>query len=155
MKKLKIYVLSAVFLLVTIQTTFSQGITGKWKKSGQTTVYVNGKKTDSWTSLVKLQPCYANIVYSFIAGGKMDENAAGCSETVKKMLTSAVPKSNWKLSGNQLTITASDGSIPPAVYEISFSGNSMTWYFNYAANPAIPNIKARAQSMTIVYERVK
>ena len=152
----KIISLSLVIsLLLTSYTGLCQGITGSWKKTSQTITTGNGKKTDSYKQLIKMQPCYANMVFTFLPGGKMSQTADGCGEAIKKMVVSEAAKDSWKINGNKLIITVSDNSLPPAIYEISFSGNIMIWVFNYADNPKIPNFKRNARSMTITYTKTK
>ena len=154
MKKIINLFLCILFLLASY-TGLCLGITGSWKKTSQSIITVDGKKTDSYKQLIKMQPCYANMVFTFSPGGKMSQTADGCSEAIKKMVSSGAAKGRWKVTGNKLTITVTDNSVPPAVYEISFSGNTMTWVFNYADNPNTPNMKGRARSLIITYETIK
>lgn len=154
MKK-TIYLSMGILLLLISYAGLCQGITGSWKKTSQTITTVNGKKTDSYKQLIKMQPCYANMVFTFLPGGKMSQTADGCGEAIKKMVVSEAAKGSWKTNGNKLIITVSDNSLPPAMYELSFSGNTMTWVFNYADNPKTPNIKGNARSMTITYTKTK
>ena len=142
-----------ILLLLASYTGLCQGIIGSWKKTSQTITTVDGKKTDSYKQLIKIQPCYANMVFTFLPGGKMSQTADGCSEAIRKMVVSEAAKGSWKTNGNKLIITVSDNSLPPATYEISFSGNTMTWVFNYADNPKTPNFKGKSKSMTITYTK--
>jgi hypothetical protein len=154
MKK-TIYLFPGFLLLLISYTGLCQGITGSWKKTSLTLTTANGKITDSYKQFIKMQPCYANMVYTFLPGGKMSQTADGCGEAIKKMVVSEAAKGSWKINGNKLIITVSDNSMPPAIYEISFSGNTMTWIFNYADNPKIPNNKGKARLMTITYAKTK
>jgi len=56
------------------------------------------------------------------------------------------------LTGNKLIVTSS--KIPTATYEISFKGNTMTWFFDYAANPKTLNPGGQSKSLTIVYTKI-
>ncbi|MDE3184688.1 MAG: lipocalin family protein [Bacteroidota bacterium] len=154
MKK-TIYLFPVFLLLLISYTGLCQGITGSWKKTSLTLTTANGKKTDSYKQLIKMQPCYANMVYTFLPGGKMSQTADGCGESIKKMVVSEAAKGSWKINGNKLTISISGNPLPPLTYEISFSGNTMTWVFNYAENPKTLNIGGKARSMTITYVKTK
>ncbi|MBS1597030.1 MAG: hypothetical protein JST75_02310 [Bacteroidetes bacterium] len=154
----KIQKIGMLFLLVCCmlqKNMIAQTMVGNWKKTAQVLVLANGQKTDSYKMLCKSQPCYANIVYSFMSDGNMREDASGCSDEIKKIVATTVPKGSWKMRNNIVTITTSDNSIPPAKYQIDFSGDTMTWNFNYDDNPSIPNFKGRSKSMQIVYKKIK
>lgn len=132
----------------------AQSIKGSWKKTAQIMVLASGKRSDSFKDLIKTQPCYANIIYSFLAGGKMSEELFGCDEPTKKVIAASVATSTWRQEGNKLTLSGGNTGLPPALYEISFSGNRMTWVFNFADNPSMPNIKGRTKTIIITYEKI-
>lgn len=145
----------AILLLFISYSGLCQGITGSWKKTSQTLITVDGKKTDSYKQLVKIQPCYANMVFTFLPGGKMSQTADGCGEAIQKMIVSQAAKGSWKVNGNKLIISIAGNPLPPATYEISFAGNTMTWVFNYADNPKTLNIGGNARTLTTTYIRTK
>jgi hypothetical protein len=56
------------------------------------------------------------------------------------------------MTGNKLIVTSS--KIPTATYEVSFKGNTMIWFFDYATNPKTLNPGGHSKSMTIVYTKI-
>lgn len=104
-------------------------------------------------SLHEAMPCTANTVYSFLAAGKMSSTADGCPDSFKKTMEKMNGKSNWTATGNIITVTIADNTLPPATYTVSYKGNSMTWVFKYADNPKTPN-PTNAKSTTLIYQKL-
>ena len=106
--------------------------------------------------LVKSMPCFAGIIYTFSADGKMSEQAKGCSVALQKQITGQLRGARWKMAGNKLIIDATDAASPVkhAEYKVEFIGNNeMKWTFTYAENPGVPNI-TRAKQMQTTYTRL-
>ena len=133
----------------------AQSIVGSWKKTDEVLTKENGRTSNSFNMLVKNMPCFANIVYIFSAGGKMDEQAKDCAPFLQKQVASQIKNSRWAMSGKKLIMDVADKSSPVqhAEYEVEFIGqNEMIWTFVYADNPGVPNI-TKAKQMKTTYIR--
>jgi hypothetical protein len=140
-------------LLLLTNRANGQSVVGRWKRLSTTLVNTNGKSEDIDKMMRQAMPCAANIVYTFVANGTMAVDAGACDASTRKMMESMSDKSRWSQSGNKVMATMADKSIPPSTHEVSFSGNTMTWRFNYADNPKLPN-PTKVRTMTIVYQRL-
>ncbi len=80
-------------------------------------------------------------------------DASKCVPNMRGMIEKMNAKSRWSQAGNKVTASFTDNSVPPSVHTVTFVGNTMTWRFNYADNPKMPN-PTKAKSMTIVYQRI-
>lgn len=132
-----------------------QSIVGSWKKTGERLTKKDGKTTSSFNMIVKAMPCFANIVYTFSAGGKIKEQSADCAPSMMKSIGKELENSNWKLNGDQLTLQAVGAASPVKIakYKVTFAGSdTMIWTFIYADNPGVPNI-TKAKQMQTTYKR--
>jgi len=158
MKKInRLYILLLTLAFVSI-TAFSdaQSVVGSWKKKEDILTKENGKTVSTLKMLVKNMPCFANIIYTFTADGKMSEQAKDCTIALQKQIAGQLKASRWKMAGNKLIIDVADATSPVkhAEYQIEFIGsNEMRWTFNYAENPGVPNI-TRARQMQTTYTRL-
>ncbi|MGZ3750398.1 MAG: hypothetical protein ACXVB0_12795 [Mucilaginibacter sp.] len=149
-KTLRIILLIIVFAAIGRYSN-AQDIVGSWKKTDEVLLKANGKTTNTFKMMVKNMPCFASIVYTFSAGGKMTEQAKECSIVLQKQIAGVLPNSRWKISGGKLIIDVSDANSPVkhAMYQIEFVGNSeMVWTFNYSENPTVPNFTKAKQMQT-------
>jgi hypothetical protein len=100
---------------------------GKWKRLSYTSVY-DGVKFDSHAALLEQRPCAAKIVYEINADGTWRLNAAnsGCDEKYRKIQEKLYSKTQWKLVGNQFTVSATNFALG-VTHTVSFAGNKMTF----------------------------
>ncbi len=105
----------------------AQSPVGKWKRLSYISVY-DGVKFDSHAALLKQRPCAANIVYEINADGTWGLNAAnsGCDARYIKMQQNLYSKTQWKLEGNQIMVSATNFAVGQT-HTISFAGNKMTF----------------------------
>jgi len=133
----------------------AQSIVGSWKKTDETVTGSNGKTKSTFQMIVKSMPCFADIIYTFSAGGKMNEKAGDCSMVLQNQVDAEAKSTHWKLVGNKVIMDLSDKTSPVihAEYIVEFAGpNEMTWTFIYAENPGVPNI-TKAKQMKTTYKR--
>ena len=152
---MKKFILLLLMLLQAYSGIFAQlpgSVTGTWKRTGMSTVDVTGTATDLQASMMKAMPCSKNITYTFKADGSILTNVPDECSALKKTLESMNGDGKCTLTGNKLIVTSS--KIPTATYEISFKGNTMTWFFDYAANPKTLNPGGQSKSLTIVYTKI-
>jgi Lipocalin-like domain len=144
-----------LFLLAGLvsQQADAQTIVGKWKRTSLVMVNASGVKEDVDKMMRQAMPCMKDITYTFMPNGTLITDANTCPATQRKLIESMNAKSRWALTGNKITASVTDKSVPPSVHTVSFSGNSMTWTFNFADNPRMPN-PTKAKSMTTVYQRL-
>jgi hypothetical protein len=155
MKNLKFHI-SVLTVILSGITLFShaQGLIGSWKKTDEIVLKKNGKTASTFKMLVKNIPCFADIVYTFSAGGKMSERVKDC-EILQKRIGSQLENSHWKMTGDKLTIDVFDKTSPVkhAEYQIELVGkDEMIWTFKYSENPGVPNI-TNAEQMKTTYIR--
>jgi len=134
----------------------AQSILGSWKKTDEVLIKEDGIKKSTYKMMLKNMPCFQTIVYSFLAGGKMDETAKDCAAPVQKLVAGDLTNARWKITGNKLIIDVAgkNALVKHAVYQIDFnSNNEMIWTFIYADNPGVPNA-TRAKQMQTTYVRI-
>jgi hypothetical protein len=156
MKNRKVHILMLIVVLSGI-TAFSnaQSIVGSWKKTDEVLTEKNGKTSNTFKMIAKRMPCYANIVYIFSAGGKMDERAKDCAAFLQKEVMVGLKNSRWSMTGNKLIMEMSSTAYPVsrAEYKVEFVGsNKMIWTFDYAQNKEFEKI-TKAEQMKTTYER--
>jgi len=151
--------LICVFLITALLGSFeiakAQSIVGSWKKTDEILTGANGKAKSMFQMIVKRMPCFADIVYTFLANGKMDEKTSGCSPVLQKQVDAEVKNTHWKMAGDKVIMDVSDKASPVinAEYRVEFFGpNEMTWTLIYAENPGVPNI-TKARQMKTTYKR--
>ncbi|MFN8357041.1 MAG: lipocalin family protein [Spirosomataceae bacterium] len=127
-------------------------MTGTWKRTAMSSVTTDGKVTDYVATLEKTMPCSKDMTYTFKADGSFITHVPDACGSMKKTLESMNAEGKGTMKGNKVTVVSS--LLPPATYDVTFSGNIMTWYFDYAANPKIPNPGGKLKSMTIVYTKL-
>jgi hypothetical protein len=155
-KKTHHILLLALVFVSTVAFANAQGVVGSWKKKDEVLTKENGKTSNTFKMMIKNMPCFANIVYTFSAGGKMSEQAKDCAIPLQKQITGQTEKSRWKMTGDKLIIDVSDATSPvkQAEYQIEFVGkDEMIWTFKYAENPGVPNI-TKAKQMQTTYVRL-
>jgi len=133
----------------------AQSIVGSWKKTDEILTGANGKTKSTFQTIVKRMPCFADIIYTFSAGGKMAEKAGSCNMVLQKQVDAETKNTHWKMVGNKAILDVSDKTSPVihAEYIVEFAGpNEMTWTFIYAENPGVPNI-TKAKQMKTTYKR--
>jgi len=145
-------VVALIGVLVAVAALPANGIEGNWKRTSMTLIESSGKATNMMTMMTQTMPCTKDIVYTFKNGGFLESKVPDACGTMKKTIESMNAGGKWTMSGNKLVITTTLKGIPPATYEVSIKGNTMTWTFNYADNPKTPN-PTKAQRMTMVYQR--
>ncbi len=151
----RIFLLALAFVSIAAFAN-AQGIVGSWKKKDEVLTKGNGKTSNTFKMMIKNMPCFANIVYTFSAGGKMSEQAKDCAVPLQKQITGQTENSRWKMAGDKLIIDVSDATSPVkhAEYKIEFVGrDEMIWTFNYGENPGVPNF-TKAKQMQTTYVRL-
>lgn len=128
-------------------------VTGTWKRTSMLLVDGDGKTTDMNKMMEKNMPCTKDITYTFSADGTLKTNVPDACGALKKTIESMNASGRWTMSGNKVLVTTTMKDIPQATYEVNLQGNTMTWIFNYAENPKMPN-PTKAKRMTIIYQRV-
>lgn len=151
--KIKMILALACLLSGALEKGLAQSPEGQWKRISMIVEHANGVKQDVQQTYQQAMPCASQIRYSFLKGGKTTALASGCEPAIKKSIESLNNKSFWKVSGNSIIISMSDDQLPPATYNLSFKGNTMTWLFQYAANPKTPN-PTNAKTTTIIYQKL-
>ncbi len=153
-KSLRILLLTLVFASIAAFVN-AQGVVGSWKKKDEMLTKANGKTTNTYNMMIKSMPCFANIIYTFSADGKMDEQATGCAVPLQKQIATSLKNARWKTTGGQLIVDVSDANalVKHAVYRIQFIGkDEMIWTFIYSENPGVSNI-TKAKQMQTTYVR--
>lgn len=144
-----------MLLMFASPTVQAQSIVGSWKTISIIMEDVDGKTKDITAMQRKRFPCMADILTVFQAGGKqVTKSPANCAGfDYNKM-----PASDWKLSGNELTITNSAMPGPLGItahYTLHFSGNRVLLTHVYTEEekkklPASKNLK----QLQMTYESV-
>jgi hypothetical protein len=129
------------------------GIAGTWKRTAMTLVEAGGKTTDLNAAMNKSMPCMNDITYTFSDNGQMKSNVPDACGAMKKTIEDLSVKGRWSSKGGKIVITTTMKDFPPATYDVSFQGNTMTWVFHYADNPKTPN-PTKAVQLTTVYQRI-
>ena len=140
-------------LLISPYGAIASGVPGTWKRTAMTLVDGNGKTTDMAQMLGRTMPCMKDIIYTFTSDGHTKSTVPDACGRLKESIEHMNTEGTWTVSGHKLTVTSATKAAPPALYDISFQGNMMTWVFNYAANPMTPN-PTHAQRLTIVYQQL-
>lgn len=150
----------AILLLSLSLTTnvLAQSPVGTWKRTAMILTEASGKTEDSTPELTKTMPCTADITYTFVADGTMRVDVPETCGPMKKTIERMNKAGRWSTTGSTLRIivpdkSLPDKSLPDSDYKLSFSGNSMTWDFDYAANPQMPN-PTKAKRVIIKYVRL-
>jgi hypothetical protein len=154
-KTLRTILLTLVFVSIAAFSN-AQSVVGSWKKTNEVMLKENGKTTDGFKLLVKNLPCFANIVYTFSADGKMSEQAKDCTIQLQKQIANQQKSVRWKMKGDKLVLDVSDASSPVkhGEYQIEFVGqDEMIWTFKYSENPGVPNI-GKLRQMQTTYVRL-
>lgn len=120
-----------VFVLAAIISTIicnSQSPVGKWKKLSHVSTY-DGQTFDSHKALLTQRPCAAKIVWEVNADKTFRLNAAtsGCDEKYQNIQQKLYSKTNWRVTGNKITISTEKDFAVGQTYTISYSGNKMIW----------------------------
>ncbi|CCH54223.1 hypothetical protein BN8_03371 [Fibrisoma limi BUZ 3] len=134
-------------------TAHAQNVVGTWKRTAMILTEANGKTEDSQPELIKTMPCTAGITYNFLADGTMRVDVPESCGPMKKTIERMNKAGRWSVSGRKLRIVVPDKSLPDSDYDLTLSGNTMTWDFDYAANPQMPN-PTKAKRLVIKYTRL-
>lgn len=123
MQKLLLFVL----LFTASIAVQAQSPVGKWKVISHT-MDMNGKKVDMHAALLQSKPCVAKVVYEINADGtyRLNASASGCDKSYIDMQEKMNSKTEWRLAGDLFTTSATKFAVGQT-YQISFSGNNMTW----------------------------
>ena len=151
MKKLLIY--NLLFTLSLTPNVFAQNVTGTWRRTAMLLTEASGKTEDMMLMMTKNMPCTAEITYSLLADGTMRTNVPDACGTIKKAIENMNKAARWSVSGNKMRIVVPDKSLPDADHDLTMSGNTMTWSFDYAANPQMPN-PTKAKRLVVKYARL-
>jgi hypothetical protein len=106
----------------------AQSPVGKWRKISHVSTY-EGQTFDSHKALLQQRPCAAKIVWEINADAtyRLKAGESGCDESYKKIQEKLYSKTNWKVTGNKITIsTLKDFSIGQT-YTFTINGNKMVW----------------------------
>lgn len=145
-----------LYLFVCLATTAplrAQGVAGTWKRTAMLMTEASGKTTDELPELTQTMPCTAGITYTFRPDGTLHTDVPETCGPMKKTIERMNKTSRWSVSGKTLKTRVVDKSLPDSEYELRLSGNTMTWTFDYAANPQVPN-PGRAKQLVICYVRL-
>jgi len=150
MKRNLIYLLFPLFPTTNL---LAQSVVGTWRRTAMLLTEANGKTEDMMPMMTKNMPCTAEITYSFMADGTMRTNVPAACGPIKKAVENANKAARWSVSGNKMRIVVPDKSLPDADHDLTMSGNTMTWTFDYGANPQMPN-PTKAKRMVVKYQRL-
>lgn len=147
-----------VLLIASAGTAFRPApmagtLTGTWKRTAMSLVESSGKSSDMMALMNKSMPCTKDITYTFLGDGQMKTGVPESCGPMKKTIEDMNASGHWSMSGQKVTVTTTLKGIPPSVYNVTFDGNTMTWFFSFADNPQAPN-PTKAKSITIVYQRI-
>jgi hypothetical protein len=122
-----IKLLYCLVLLISAFAVNAQSPVGKWKVLTHT-VEMEGSKIDMHAALLQRRPCAAKVVYEINADAsyRLNASASGCDESYVSMQEKLYSKTQWRLTGNQIMISATNFEIGQT-YSVSFSGDKMTW----------------------------
>lgn len=149
----KITLLFFVTLWISTTPLLAQNVVGTWKRTAMLLTEANGKTEDSTPELTKAMPCTAGITYTFLADGTMRVDVPASCGAMKKTIEKMNKAGRWSVSNRKLRIVVPDKSLPDSDYDLTLSGNTMTWDFDYAANPQMPN-PTKAKRLVIKYARL-
>ncbi|GAB3991812.1 hypothetical protein GCM10028807_22970 [Spirosoma daeguense] len=142
-----------ILLFVSTSPLLAQNVVGTWKRTAMILTEATGKTEDSTPGLTKAMPCTTDITYTFLTDGTMKVNVPESCGAMKQTIERMNKAGRWSTTGSTLRITVPDKSLPDADYKLSFSGNTMSWDFDYAANPQMPN-PTKANRLVIKYVRL-
>ena len=122
-----IKLLYCLVLLISAFAVSAQSPVGKWKVLTHT-VEMEGSKIDMYAALLQRRPCAAKVVYEINADAsyRLNASASGCDEGYVSMQEKLYSKTQWRLTGNQIMISATNFAVGQT-YTVSFSGDKMTW----------------------------
>lgn len=141
------------FILFLTANGLAQSPVGTWKRTAMILTEANGKTEDSMPEMTQAMPCTARITYTFVADGTMRTNVPDDCGAIKKATEKINKTSRWAVSGSKIKVWVTDKSIPDSEQTLTMSGNTMTWTFDYAANPQMPN-PTKAKRLVIKYVRL-
>jgi hypothetical protein len=98
-------------------------------------------------------PCTAGITHTFLADGTLRTNVPESCGAMKKTIERMNKTSRWSVSGGRMKTVVVDKSLPDSEFALRVSGNTMTWEYDYAANPQMPN-PGNAKRLVIKYSRL-
>ncbi|UFH53771.1 lipocalin family protein [Spirosoma sp. KNUC1025] len=147
------FLILLIALVFTYASAQAQNVVGTWKRTAMLTTETNGKTTDELPELTKTMPCTADITYTFLADGTMRTDVPDACGPMKKTIEKMNKVGRWSATGNRLKIVVPDKSLPDSDYALSVTGTTMTWTFDYVANPQVPN-PGNAKRLVIKYARL-
>ncbi|MFD2573850.1 lipocalin family protein [Spirosoma soli] len=147
------FLLLQIALVFTYATAHAQNVVSTWKRTAMLLTKANGKTTDELPELTKNMPCTAGITYTFVADGTLRVDVPESCGAMKKTIERMNKSGRWSVSGRKLRIVVPDKSLPDSDYDLTVSGNTMTWDFDYATNPQMPN-PTKAKRLVIKYSRL-
>ncbi|MBC7893243.1 MAG: lipocalin family protein [Sphingobacteriaceae bacterium] len=144
---------SLFFFAVVAPTLRAQGVVGTWKRTAMLLTEASGKTTDELPELTKTMPCTAGITYTFLPDGTLRTDVPETCGPMKKTIERMNKMSRWSVSGNKIKTVVVDKSLPDSECDLRLSGNTMTWTYNYADTPQLPN-PGKAKRLVISYVRL-
>lgn len=147
-KEMKNTIFLIVVLVFSAQLS-AQSITGSWKRTGNETEDIGGKKTDLQKIMLQSSPCIAGIKYMFDANGKHTVKApANCLEGIEEM-----SKATWTMQGKKLIITTITNPVTITDYTLAFTGNTMVMTHLYTEAER-KKYGIKTNKITITYQRL-
>jgi hypothetical protein len=145
----------ALLWLCAIAATgaMAQTVPGTYKRTAMVLTDATGKQTDLLALTSQSMPCTAQITYTFKADNSFSTQVPASCGDRKSALESMNTPARWSVSGNQLKVITQDKSQPDALYTLTYGSNTMTWTFNYTANPQTPN-PTQAKQLVVTYQRL-
>ncbi len=121
-------ILFIVITMIIATICNAQSPVGKWKKISHVSTY-DGQTFDSHKALLTQRPCAAKIVWQLNANKtfRLSAAASGCDEKYKSIQEKLYSKTNWRITGNKITISTQKDFVVGQTYTISYSGSKMIW----------------------------
>jgi hypothetical protein len=144
----------AVMMFFSSLTGFSQSLVGTWKRISMVLVDKDNVSADLQTKMTKALPCSADVTYTFLASGIQKANIPDDCKKRLASMAAMFAEAKYELNGTALKIFSAKKEISSdAVYQVSFKGSTMTWIYDYLANPKVPN-PTKAKKIVIVYQKL-
>jgi len=154
MKKLVSFLATLLFI-VTLQAQPSVGryrlVEGKFET-------VTGKFIDFLKEEYDKDPCLANVIFNFVADGRIITTADGCPDSTKEKLFGPELAVKWRLTAqNEITISTKDDYIDPITFRMTGTRNrgkaEMKWEKLLEIDPNDPS-PDKAKRLIYVYREI-
>jgi hypothetical protein len=152
---MKAKLLICTFLIAYLNhTALAQSIVGTWKRTSTVLVDKDNVSTDLQQMMTERMPCASRVTYTFLASGLQKTSIPKDCEKAMAAMAAMYADAKYELKGNKLKVFSPQKELfPDAVYDVSFQGNTMTWTYDYTANPATPN-PTHAKKITIIHQKI-